>query len=668
MKASIIIITIFCSFNLVFGFDQSDSTRYDSLQLSNDIRLNNSRTYKSYYSDESWFQSGYNNALSGTIGRVGIIGSGDYNSNYIAPSFSYRGSAEALVVLNGVPMNTFDVFSDDANNEPLNTQVNYISPLEVQNISVHKGNGLSPIYGGYAQAGAILLNSGKYNEKGIGVTFRSGFNNIAQRSGDTDINILNEAVGISFGNEKVSSNMVLEYLHSNTKGSNNSFASGKMNGYYISNNTTFQITDKLSTSIYLNKYNDKISFDENSGDFKNDRSIASINLSYDILDYFSIDAGASIFDLNRTIERTTTFSSEPITVKRTDDWNQKYYYAQTRFDKALNSFIGTNLVFGVRKMEKREQLGIEQGSANNSAEYENDLDYVYGDLSFDFKKMIYIGYSINREKNSMLSSENNVTNYKTFYTSFIFSDLIKQNTTLSSGLLRFNYSNLGENVRLYELGTELSLINGRIGTSITYFDSNEEFSFGSGVTSNLGEVMRSGMEIELYGQPSTFWKVTVNWANFNNEVTGLSGGTSGLPGNPIIVDGDDPILGGFIIGDPNPKWNATLYNDFTFKKINAGFMFSYRKGGDIFSSSTFQGVGIPTTTILDASALVLRNVYFNYSFNDIPKISRVQIGISAQNLLAKTKLSDDTIPGDLGITQGFLANNRSIGLNLKVDF
>ena len=85
-----------------------------------------------------------------------------------------------------------------------------------------------------------------------------------------------------------------------------------------------------------------------------------------------------------------------------------------------------------------------------------------------------------------------------------------------------------------------------------------------------------------------------------------------------MIDGssDDPILadlenderfyylnrGSFgdvdIIANPNPKWNATLYNDFEVKNFNFGFMLSYRRKGDILEYSNF------SFGIVDGSSLV----------------------------------------------------------------
>lgn len=84
MRLSLIIISTFCCFEAIFAANKSDSTRHDSLQLSNDIKLNNSRAFKSYHSDESWFHSGYNNAISNVIGRIGIISTSDFISQIVS--------------------------------------------------------------------------------------------------------------------------------------------------------------------------------------------------------------------------------------------------------------------------------------------------------------------------------------------------------------------------------------------------------------------------------------------------------------------------------------------------------------------------------------------------------------------------------------------------------
>ena len=56
----------------------------------------------------------------------------------------------------------------------------------------------------------------------------------------------------------------------------------------------------------------------------------------------------------------------------------------------------------------------------------------------------------------------------------------------------------------------------------------------------------------------------------------------------FIVDGEGSYQAGSesaVIGDPNPDFNANLFNTFTWKGLSFGFQFQYVHGGDIYSSS-----------------------------------------------------------------------------------
>ncbi len=188
----------------------------------------------------------------------------------------------------------------------------------------------------------------------------------------------------------------------------------------------------------------------------------------------------------------------------------------------------------------------------------------------------------------------------------------------------------------YEIGTEWSLLNNRVGIDFTYYhrqstdqiievDISSSTGYSSAIT-NVGRVDNSGIEIGLDVTPVELsngfkWNVFTAFTRNRNEVIDIGdldqirvGGftNQGIVHRPGLPFGQiygtdfqrDPESGQIlvnpingkpytdnvlqVIGDPNPDYTVGVTNSFSFKGISISMLIDYRHGGDIFSLTADQ--------------------------------------------------------------------------------
>lgn len=146
---------------------------------------------------------------------------------------------------------------------------------------------------------------------------------------------------------------------------------------------------------------------------------------------------------------------------------------------------------------------------------------------------------------------------------------------------------------------------------------------------NAGKINNKGIELQLRANPirtSTFnWNITLNWSKDKSKILYLyeneeskqfidvytlgsswSVYTQARKGEPwgaiygtgsVMDDNGNIIVGANgrakreakILGNVNPDWIAGLSMNFVWKDLSFGFMFDFRKGGDVFSVSQMFG-------------------------------------------------------------------------------
>jgi TonB-linked SusC/RagA family outer membrane protein len=183
----------------------------------------------------------------------------------------------------------------------------------------------------------------------------------------------------------------------------------------------------------------------------------------------------------------------------------------------------------------------------------------------------------------------------------------------------------------YEFGLEGKFLRNRIGFDLTLYRRDTRnlitrapLDASTGYTStftNIGKIRNEGVEISVNGnilKANDFaWDITGTFSRNRPKVLDLGGtlqevqisGFNGL-GNFAVVGEPFNIIkgtgyrrneqgqflidgGGYlqttatpiILGDPNPAFNTSLINDFSYKGISLSFMLSYRHGGAMYSST-----------------------------------------------------------------------------------
>jgi TonB-linked SusC/RagA family outer membrane protein len=312
----------------------------------------------------------------------------------------------------------------------------------------------------------------------------------------------------------------------------------------------------------------------------------------------------------------------------------------------------------------------------------------FGSATIDFKKLLYVTATGRNDWTSTIPVGRNSFFYPSISSSFIFSDAFPSLGRFMTGKLRAAYAEVGKDARpyayrpsleyktttnggygygftgpnldlkpefakSYELGTELSFLNDRLGFDITTYKKQTQDqivndirgSYATGfILFNLnGAVTRNtGLEVSVRGTPvlrdNFSWDVLANFEHARGKVLALphalpesyvsdtwlygnvrNGTAPGLstmsltglyylrdtvPGRHEILI--DPTTGlplrsaAFIDGgyDRQPDYTVGLTNNFKFKRVSLNFLLDFRKGGDVFNATqhflTVRGLGTNT--------------------------------------------------------------------------
>ena len=202
----------------------------------------------------------------------------------------------------------------------------------------------------------------------------------------------------------------------------------------------------------------------------------------------------------------------------------------------------------------------------------------------------------------------------------------------------------------YEIGLELNLFNNLVGLDLAYYSKRTEdqiFSVTipsatgySTKTLNAGEISNKGLEVGLdlnpFKNPDGFsWNIFGTFSKNVSKVEKLIDGLDQInPGNRVpdygnilkvgqpygVIegevqnrDGEGNLLinaltglptkaaGQQIVGDPNPDFIVGINNSLSYKGFRLGFLFDWKKGGDILSLSNgyLRGFGLTKETAVD---------------------------------------------------------------------
>jgi TonB-linked SusC/RagA family outer membrane protein len=184
-----------------------------------------------------------------------------------------------------------------------------------------------------------------------------------------------------------------------------------------------------------------------------------------------------------------------------------------------------------------------------------------------------------------------------------------------------------------EFGMEGVMFNNKLRFDLSLYEkntrdliTNSPIDPATGFTStqiNIGKLRTRGIEFQATVTPistaSGFrWESTINWSMYRSVVIELGGGLEqvlvagftglgnfAIPGEPfnvikgtgfardeqsglpiILSNGlQKPTADLVILGDPNPKWNGSWINTFSYKGFTLNAMLEYRHKGDVFSNT-----------------------------------------------------------------------------------
>jgi TonB-linked SusC/RagA family outer membrane protein len=347
----------------------------------------------------------------------------------------------------------------------------------------------------------------------------------------------------------------------------------------------------------------------------------------------------------------------------------------------------TSAAFGLEALDFYNMTNTAD-SRGYEGNYKKRTAAVYGDLGFDYYSMIYLNATGRYEWSTTLPPDHNSFFYPSVSLGFVFTRLpfLEDNPVLSFGKLRGSFAQIAndaapystrtyyyqpsprdgwtngltfpflninsytygdlvgnevmtpENMKTWEVGTDLRFLMGRINLDLGYFHSlNEDLLLSVPVERstgfshrylNAGTMETHGFEIMVNAEPvrkSDFtWSITINWSNPYSEVTRLAEDVPSLQlsgfvepqvraivGQPyrvlygltwarddagnLLVD-DDPnnlVLDGYPFSDPeqremgvvSPDWTSGITNTFTFRGFSLSALVDIKKGGHMWNGT-----------------------------------------------------------------------------------
>ncbi|MBE7634815.1 SusC/RagA family TonB-linked outer membrane protein [Tenacibaculum finnmarkense] len=219
------------------------------------------------------------------------------------------------------------------------------------------------------------------------------------------------------------------------------------------------------------------------------------------------------------------------------------------------------------------------------------------------------------------------------------------------GLYDTNYTKKNSNLKPqrskeYEFGTEMMFLNKRITLDFAYYNTKTfdqiislPVSTATGYSKkvvNAGQINNSGFEAQLglvaVKNDNFTWNIDLNWSKNKNKVISLSGDSEnyqlasynggvslnafkGKPWGTLIGPGyvedknGNKVLetyqnkektktyarykrvGNKNLGNVTPDWIGGMRNSFTYKNFGFSFLIDVRKGGKVFSTDMYYGLG-----------------------------------------------------------------------------
>ena len=229
--------------------------------------------------------------------------------------------------------------------------------------------------------------------------------------------------------------------------------------------------------------------------------------------------------------------------------------------------------------------------------------------------------------------------------------------SLATGNVRGNSNLRPEITKDYEIGVDIQFFESRLGFDFTYYDrSTEDQIFMVTIPAstgyiqevkNAGKITNKGVELAVKARPifnpSGFkWEMNYNFSKNKSKIVELYEGIDQISVGTNFIGFDivhrvgesfgnleierlrrddegnlliNPSTGyattdpnPSIAADPNPDYIMSLDNQFSYKGFTFSFLFSYKKGGDLFSNTVRsmrdRGVVVETARNREAGRII----------------------------------------------------------------
>lgn len=370
--------------------------------------------------------------------------------------------------------------------------------------------------------------------------------------------------------------------------------------------------------------------------------------------------------------------------------------------------------------------GVRFDRSSNNGDVSKFYSYPKAGVSWNLTRsgILPNGFFNNLKWRAAYGEANNVPVYGSKFTGMVISNIsgnpgVIVNTQQGDPFIK------PERQKELETGIDFSVLNSRLGFELTYYNkSTDDFLMlqslpsSTGFSSkwvNAGDLRNRGVELSMNALPienrNVTWNTSINfWLN-RSEVTRLT-----IP--PIPQGSFGYVLGSFqiekgksatqivgltgtgvgVIGDAEPKFQMSTYNEITFfRKLSLRFLLHWKKGGDNINLTSLENdfggtsvdydkvtnkMGVPDAIyrimqigtsarifVQDASYLRLREIGLYYSFDKLQGnvIRNIRIGVSLNNYITITKYKsyDPEVSNfGFGSTQQGLSSGLSTGVDV----